>query len=275
MWIHNTRWLCFVFCSISSAPIQRKEPLYQKSEAKIEKVLAPMFSNRFPTFQRQSASSPGRTLLQRIPVLGGEEMHRHYGKRWFDFIMAIILIALLSPLFFLVAVLVRLCLGAPILFCQERPGLYGKPFVMFKFRTMTNACDLQGNLLPDAERLPAFGRFLRSTSLDELPELFNVLAGQMSLVGPRPLLMEYLNRYTPEQARRHHLLPGITGWAQMNGRNGISWDEKFAYDVWYVDHCSFQLDLQILRMTFRKVIQREDINQTGHVTVEKFMGNRS
>lgn len=201
-------------------------------------------------------------------------MYRHYGKRWFDLLLATLLIILLSPLFLLVAVVVRLVLGAPILFRQERPGLYGKPFVIFKFRTMTDACDAQGNLLPDAQRLPAFGRFLRSTSLDELPELFNVLTGAMSLVGPRPLLMEYLARYTPEQARRHHVRPGITGWAQANGRNKISWDEKFALDVWYVDHCSLRLDLKILWRTGQKVLLREGINQVGQVTVEKFMGSR-
>ncbi|MCE7979672.1 MAG: sugar transferase [Caldilinea sp. CFX5] len=201
-------------------------------------------------------------------------MYRHYGKRWFDLLLATLLIVLLSPLFLLVAVIVRLVLGAPILFCQERPGLYGKPFVIFKFRTMTDACDAEGNLLPDAQRLPAFGRFLRSTSLDELPELFNVLTGAMSLVGPRPLLMEYLARYTPEQARRHHVRPGITGWAQANGRNKISWDEKFALDVWYVDHCSLWLDLKILWLTSQKVLLREGIHQVGQVTVEKFMGSR-
>lgn len=202
-------------------------------------------------------------------------MYRHFGKRWFDLLLVILLIILLSPLFLLVAVVVRLVLGAPILFCQERPGLYGKPFVLFKFRTMTDLRDAQGKLLPDDQRLPAFGRFLRSTSLDELPELFNVLTGTMSLVGPRPLLMEYLARYTPEQARRHHVQPGITGWAQANGRNEISWDEKFALDVWYVDHCSFELDLKILRRTIQKVLLREGINQAGQATVEKFMGSRS
>ncbi len=202
-------------------------------------------------------------------------MYRHYGKRWFDLLVATLLIILLSPLFLLVAVVVRLVLGAPVLFRQERPGLYGKPFVIYKFRTMTDARDGEGNLLPDTQRLPAFGRFLRSTSLDELPELFNVLTGAMSLVGPRPLLMEYLARYTPEQARRHHVRPGITGWAQANGRNKISWDEKFALDVWYVDHCSLWLDLKILWLTGQKVLLREGINQTGQVTVEKFLGSRS
>lgn len=202
-------------------------------------------------------------------------MYRHFGKRWFDLLLTTLLLILLSPLFLLVTIVVRLVLGAPILFRQERPGLYGKPFVIYKFRTMTDARDGQGKLLPDAQRLPAFGRFLRSTSLDELPELFNVLAGTMSLVGPRPLLMEYLARYTPEQARRHHVRPGITGWAQANGRNEISWDEKFALDVWYVDHCTLQLDLKILRLTLQKVLLREGINQVGQVTVEKFMGSRS
>jgi lipopolysaccharide/colanic/teichoic acid biosynthesis glycosyltransferase len=202
-------------------------------------------------------------------------MYRYFGKRLFDLLLATLLIIVLSPVILLVALLVRLVLGAPILCRQERPGLYGKPFVILKFRTMTDERDAQGELLPDAQRLPLFGRFLRSTSLDELPELFNVLTGEMSLVGPRPLLMEYLNRYTPEQARRHNVCPGITGWAQANGRNKISWDEKFALDVWYVDHCSLQVDLKIIWLTFQKVIVREGINQTGQVTVEKFMGGQS
>jgi lipopolysaccharide/colanic/teichoic acid biosynthesis glycosyltransferase len=168
---------------------------------------------------------------------------------------------------------VRLKLGTPVFFRQQRPGLHGKPFRMVKFRTMTDARDAQGNLLPDAERLTRFGKFLRSSGLDELPELWNVVKGDMSLVGPRPLLMQYLDRYTPEQARRHEVRPGVTGWAQVNGRNAISWEQKFAYDLWYVDNLSFWLDLKILWLTVRKIIVREGISQAGQATMEEFMGN--
>lgn len=202
-------------------------------------------------------------------------MYQHYGKRWFDLAMVIPLLVVLAPVFLVVALLVRIKLGAPILFCQQRPGLQGKPFLMFKFRTMTDARDGQGNLLPDADRLPPFGQFLRSTSLDELPELFNVLKGEMSLVGPRPLLMEYLPRYTPEQMRRHTVYPGITGWAQVNGRNTISWEAKFTLDTWYVDHQSLWLDIKIIGQTLLKVFQREGISQAGQVTVQKFMRSQS
>jgi sugar transferase EpsL len=164
--------------------------------------------------------------------------------------------------------------GAPVLFRQTRPGMGGKPFLMYKFRTMTDQRDTAGNLLPDEKRLTRFGKFLRSTSLDELPELINVLKGEMSLVGPRPLLMEYLGRYSPEQARRHEVRPGITGWAQVNGRNAISWEEKFKLDVWYVDNRSLWLDIKILWMTFVKVFKREGISQEGQATAEKFMGGK-
>jgi lipopolysaccharide/colanic/teichoic acid biosynthesis glycosyltransferase len=166
-------------------------------------------------------------------------------------------------------------LGTPVLFVQQRPGLRGRPFKLLKFRTMMDGRDAQGRLLPDAERLTPFGRFLRSSSLDELPELFNVLKGDMSLVGPRPLLMEYLPRYTPEQARRHDVRPGITGWAQVNGRNALSWEEKFKLDVWYVDHQSFALDLKILWMTLFRVFQRKSISAEGHATMPKFMGGKT
>lgn len=179
----------------------------------------------------------------------------------------------LSPLMVLLSLLVRWSLGSPIFFCQLRPGLHGNPFRIYKFRTMTNARNEEGNLLPDAERLVPFGRFLRSTSLDELPELINVLRGDMSLVGPRPLLMQYLARYTEEQARRHEVKPGITGWAQVNGRNAISWEEKFKLDVWYVDHQSLWLDLKILLMTVVKVFRREGISHPGQATMEEFMGS--
>lgn len=168
----------------------------------------------------------------------------------------------------------RLRLGSPVLFRQQRPGLHGKPFMMYKFRTMTDSMDTNGNLLADDERLPSFGRFLRSSSLDELPELFNVLKGDMSLVGPRPLLMEYLPLYSPLQARRHEILPGITGWAQINGRNAISWEEKFKLDVWYVDNQSLWLDLKIIFLTFIKVFRREGISHEGQATMEKFTGSK-
>jgi sugar transferase EpsL len=193
-------------------------------------------------------------------------------KRLFDLCSVIIGLLLLWPLLLLLALLVRIRLGSPVLFRQQRPGLNGEPFHIQKFRTMTDARDDNGELLPDAERLTPFGGFLRRFSLDELPQLFNVLRGDMSLVGPRALLMEYLPLYTPEQARRHDVKPGITGWAQVNGRNAISWEEKFEYDLWYVDHCSSLLDLKILWMTLLKVVCSEEVSQPGHVTMEKFRG---
>ncbi len=171
--------------------------------------------------------------------------------------------------------LIRHKLGSPVLFRQVRPGLHGRPFTMVKFRTMTDERGPDGDLLPDAQRLTAFGRFLRASSLDELPELWNVLKGEMSLVGPRPLLMEYLTLYTPEQARRHKVRPGITGWAQVNGRNAISWADKFALDVWYVDHRSLCLDVQILWRTVRKVLVRDGISAAGEATMTKFTGSKS
>ena len=167
----------------------------------------------------------------------------------------------------------RLGLGSPILFRQQRPGLRGRLFTLYKFRTMTGARDAGGTLLPDAQRLTPFGRFLRSTSLDELPELFNVLKGDMSLVGPRPLLVQYLDRYTPRQARRHEVRPGITGWAQINGRNTLKWEEKFELDVWYVDHESLGLDVRILLLTIWKIFKREGITQPGRATMEEFFGS--
>jgi sugar transferase EpsL len=201
-----------------------------------------------------------------------DHWYRQIGKPLVDRILAGIALIVLSPILIVVAVLVRWYLGSPVLFSQVRPGLNGKPFTILKFRTMTDARDERGNLLSDAERLTAFGRLLRATSLDEFPELINVLKGEMSLVGPRPLLTEYLDLYTSEQARRHEVLPGITGWAQINGRNAISWEEKFALDVWYVDHQSLQLDVKILYMTVWKVLQRKSINQEGHDTMPKFTG---
>ena len=195
-------------------------------------------------------------------------------KRLLDFIAALLgLIALALPLLLLIA-LIRCRLGSPVFFRQTRPGLHGQPFEMVKFRTMTDACGPDGALLPDAERLTPFGRFLRSTSLDELPELWNVLKGDMSLVGPRPLLMEYLPLYSPEQARRHAVRPGVTGWAQVNGRNAISWEEKFALDTWYVDHQSLRLDIRILWLTVKKVLVREGISAAGEATIGKFTGSK-
>ncbi|WP_026672556.1 sugar transferase [Alkalihalobacterium bogoriense] len=196
-------------------------------------------------------------------------------KRLFDIIVSFFLIVLLLPLFLIVTVLVRVKLGTPILFKQVRPGLHEKPFTLFKYRTMTNERGKDGNLLSDEMRVTSFGLLLRKFSLDELPQLLNVLKGDISLVGPRPLLMEYLPLYSEEQRKRHQVRPGITGWAQINGRNAVSWEERFTLDVWYVDHYSFLLDLKILFMTVAKVIKSEGINQEGHVTVEKFSGNSS
>ncbi len=194
-------------------------------------------------------------------------------KRLFDLLVALSMLVALSPILLLLALLIRAKLGSPVIFRQVRPGKDGAPFTMYKFRTMTDARDAQGQLLPDKDRLPPFGRFLRASSMDELPELLNVLKGEMSLVGPRPLLMEYLPLYSAEQIRRHEVRPGITGWAQVNGRNAISWDEKFRLDVWYVDHQSLRLDARILWMTVMKVAGRSGISQEGHATMEKFRGN--
>ena len=194
-------------------------------------------------------------------------------KRFLDISVAFGGGILLSPILLIVALLVRIFHGTPVLFKQQRPGYKGKPFHIYKFRTMTNRTAPDGNLLPDAERMTRFGRFLRVTSLDELPELLNVLRGEMSLVGPRPLLMQYLPLYNAEQMHRHDMLPGITGWAQINGRNAISWQDKFTLDVWYVGNWSFGLDLKILWLTVAKVFSREDISQDGEATVEFFTGN--
>jgi lipopolysaccharide/colanic/teichoic acid biosynthesis glycosyltransferase len=194
-------------------------------------------------------------------------------KRLFDLILTLPGLVLISPLLGLIAVLVRIFLGSPVLFRQMRPGKGGEPFNVYKFRTMTDERGSSENLLSDAERMTGLGRFLRNLSLDELPELFNVLRGEMSLVGPRPLLMQYLERYSVEQARRHEVLPGITGWAQVNGRNAITWVDKFRYDVWYVDNWSLWLDIKILLTTGWKVITREGISQLGHTTAEEFMGS--
>ena len=194
-------------------------------------------------------------------------------KRVFDITAALVALLLLASLLALVAWQIRRKLGSPVLFRQIRPGLRGRPFEMVKFRTMRDVVDANGQPLPDDQRLTPFGSWLRSTSLDELPELWNVLKGEMSLVGPRPLLMEYLPLYTPEQARRHEVRPGVTGWAQINGRNALSWDEKFRLDVWYVDHQSLWLDLKILMLTVRKVFVREGISAAGEATMPRFTGS--
>lgn len=194
-------------------------------------------------------------------------------KRVLDISISLLAILILSPIMIIVMLLSIFRLGFPVLFCQQRPGLYGQPFEMIKFRTMLNSQSVDGNLLPDSERLTSYGRFLRSTSIDELPELWNVLKGDMSLVGPRPLLMEYLPLYSSEQIRRQNARPGITGWAQVNGRNAISWEEKFALDIWYVDNQSLLIDLKILWLTFYKVVTRQGINEVGSSTMSKFTGH--
>ena len=193
-------------------------------------------------------------------------------KRLFDIVLSLLLMMLLSPILLFIASLVRIKIGSPIFFKQKRPGLHEKPFYLYKFRTMNEAKDQQGNLLPDHLRLYAFGKFLRKYSLDELPQLINVVKGDLSLVGPRPLLMEYLPLYTEEQSKRHLVKPGITGWAQVNGRNGISWEDKFKLDVWYVNHQSHLLDIKILWFTIIKVIQSDGVNQSVDVTMDEFKG---
>lgn len=195
-------------------------------------------------------------------------------KRVFDIFVSLAILLILLPVILVTAIAVRLSLGSPILFRQERPGLRGRIFKIYKFRTMRDMFDASGKQLPDGERLTPLGRFLRNTSLDELPELFNVLKGDMSLVGPRPLLVEYLDRYTKEQARRHEVMPGLTGWAQVNGRNALTWEEKFALDVWYVDNWNMWLDLKILWLTLVKVFKREGISADGHATMPEFKGGK-
>ena len=196
-------------------------------------------------------------------------------KRVMDVVVAALALIILSPILFICVLLMRVNLGTPILFRQRRPGLHGKPFTLLKFRTMREVFDDSGRAHPDSERLTRFGSFLRSTSLDELPELLNVLRGEMSLVGPRPLLMEYLDRYDSEQMRRHDVRPGITGWAQVNGRNTLTWEEKFRLDVWYVDHVSLWLDIRILVMTIWKVLSQDGINAPGEATMQEFLGTQS
>ncbi|MCB0164901.1 MAG: sugar transferase [Anaerolineae bacterium] len=200
-------------------------------------------------------------------------MYYRFGKRLLDLTITIPALIFLSPVLAVIALLVQLKLGAPVIFRQQRPGQYGQPFTILKFRTLTNARDAEGQLLPDAERLTPFGRFLRQSSLDELPELINIVKGEMSLVGPRPLLMVYLNKYSDRQMRRQEAQPGLTGWAQINGRNGLTWEEKFNLDVWYVEHCSLLLDLKIMGLTLGKVLNRAGINQPGHATMVVFQGS--
>lgn len=200
-------------------------------------------------------------------------MYRRYGKRWLDVALSATALSVLSPVFAIVAILIRIRLGSPVFFRQPRPGRGGQTFELVKFRTMTDARDADGSLLSDAARLTSFGRFLRNTSLDELPEFFNVLTGRMSLVGPRPLLTQYLARYSPEQRRRHEVRPGITGWSQVNGRNLVNWEDRLAMDVWYVDNLSLGLDLKILWMTIGQVLRQDGISAQGHVTMPEFRGS--
>jgi lipopolysaccharide/colanic/teichoic acid biosynthesis glycosyltransferase len=199
--------------------------------------------------------------------------YRHGGKRLVDLIGAGLASIVLAPLVLVIAIMVRLSIGAPVFFRQQRAGLRGESFTIVKFRTMTNSCEAHGRLLPDALRLTRWGRFLRSTSLDELPELINVLKGEMSLVGPRPLFSKYLGRYTLEQMRRHEVKPGITGWAQVNGRNALTWEQKFGLDVWYVDHQSLWIDLKVIVLTILRTIKREGISAPGQATAQEFMGS--
>lgn len=201
-------------------------------------------------------------------------IYQRYFKRLLDIIGSLVGIICLSPILVIVAILIRTKLGSPVLFRQERPGKHGKIFRMYKFRSMTDQRDAQGELLPDGVRLTAFGKILRATSLDELPELFNILKGEMSIVGPRPLLVQYLPLYNAHQARRHEVRPGLTGWAQVNGRNAISWEAKFDLDVDYVDHISLKKDLHIVGLTLKKVFVREGINQVGEATIEPFKGTK-
>lgn len=210
-------------------------------------------------------------MINNLPIR--RSIYQRFVKRILDLLAGFLVLILIWPLLLLIYVLLRIIIGSPVMLRQRRPGLMGKPFAICKFRTMTEQRDANGNLLPDEQRITKVGRILRSFSLDELPEIFNVLKGDMSLIGPRPLMMQYLERYTPEQARRHEVVPGITGWVQINGRNNLSWEEKFELDVWYVDHQSFMLDLRILFITVWKVLSREGISQEGYVAASEFMGS--
>ncbi len=246
--------------NLAAPPFAFPEPLVLLNEGCTEA------GGRTPT----SAWPCGGSMTSMLRV--ARSVYRRFLKRPLDAALAALALLALSPLFLGIALGVRSALGRPILFRQRRPGLHGAPFEILKFRTMRDALDGRGTPLPDAERLTRLGRFLRATSLDELPELVNVLRGEMSLVGPRPLLMEYLPRYSPEQRRRHDVRPGITGWAQVHGRNTVRWDDRFRLDVWYVDHLGFALDLQILLRTIRLVLRREGISARGHATMPPFQG---
>jgi len=223
--------------------------------------------------QKEYNKSPDLTSLPTKQRLNSKFIYRKYFKRPLDLILSLAAIIVLSPLFLLIAILVKLMLGSPVIFKQQRPGLNGKIFTIYKFRTMLDKRDANGDFLPDELRFTRFGKFLRSTSLDELPELINVLKGDMSIIGPRPLLIQYLSLYNEHQSRRHEVRPGLSGWAQINGRNAIGWEEKFNLDVEYVDNISFMLDLKIILLTFKKVIIREGINSDTAATMEYFEGN--
>lgn len=201
-------------------------------------------------------------------------MYRRWAKRVLDLIVAVPALLLLMPVMGAIAICVRFKLGTPVIFHQPRAGRNGQPFTLYKFRTMTDERDVAGNLLPPVERLTSYGRFLRSTSMDELPQLWNVVRGDMSLVGPRPLLLDYLPLYTPKQARRHQVRPGVTGWAQVKGRNALTWEEKFALDVWYVDHLGLVLDLKILLLTLERIVRRDDVNTRNGALMPRFMGSQ-
>lgn len=210
--------------------------------------------------------------LLNVPLSGMYQSRHRSITRLLDLVIAIPFLIIVFPLLVIIGILIRITLGSSIFYYQVRPGWWGKPFTIYKFRTMKNSYDNNYCLLPDSDRLTKLGQFLRNTSLDELPELLNVIKGDMSVVGPRPLLMQYLERYTPDQARRNEVKPGLTGWAQVNGRNAISWEDKFEYDVWYVDNCSVWVDLKIIGMTIWKVLKREGIKQQGHASMEEFLG---
>ncbi|MDD2367090.1 MAG: sugar transferase [Desulfuromonadaceae bacterium] len=220
----------------------------------------------------ETVAGIGYKPQRNIPA--GHEDNPLVMKQLFDTLSALLGLIVLSPVLIITAILVRIKLGSPVLFRQQRPGLHSQPFYVYKFRTMADQRDANGRLLPDEVRLTPFGKLLRRLSVDELPQLLNVVKGDLSLVGPRPLLMQYLPLYSPEQARRHDVRPGITGWAQVNGRNAISWEEKFKLDVWYVDNQSFLLDMKILWMTFNKVFKREGISQDGQATMSEFTGSK-
>jgi sugar transferase EpsL len=223
----------------------------------------------FPVHDR-----PALVLAQAVISSVNLAFVRSILKRIIDLSVAVVCLVVFSPVLAAAAVAIRITSGAPVLFRQTRPGLHGRPFTIFKFRTMANVRDSNGDLLPDAQRLTRVGRFLRASSLDEFPQLINVIRGELSLVGPRPLLTEYLDRYTPEQARRHEVLPGITGWAQVNGRNAVEWEERLRLDVWYVDHWSLWLDFRILFSTMKSVLRRRGISYPGHETMPPFRGSR-